>query len=62
MERELQLDDRVKSPDGKGRIVGRAELNGAWYVHVAAEAADRKWKGFAIDLELIEAAGRGASW
>jgi len=57
MDREPQLHDRVSTSEGEGPVVGRTELNGEWFVHVAVEGTGHPWKGFARDVELISAAG-----
>jgi hypothetical protein len=51
------VKDRVKTPDGDGEIVARSETISGWYIGVRVVDDASLWKGFASDVELIEAAG-----
>lgn len=59
MDREPQMQDRVTTPKGEGLVVGRSEWNGSWYIGVRLDNSETLWKGFARDVELVEAAGEG---
>jgi hypothetical protein len=51
------VKDRVKTPDGHGEVVARSETINGWYIGVRVVDDASLWKGFASDVELIEAAG-----
>jgi hypothetical protein len=60
MDREPQLDDRVRTPEGgEGPVVARSETLKGWHIGVRVTNGPL-WKGLALDVELVKAAGEDA--
>jgi hypothetical protein len=58
MEREPQINDRVRLPTGaEGEVVATAQTVEGWYVGVRRDEGGPLWKGFTSEAVLLEGAG-----
>lgn len=61
MEREPQLEDRVRTPtvEADGPVVARSQTQNGWYIAVRLEDTSL-WKGLAREVDWVKAAGENA--